>query len=531
MPRPRNIVEDHQVWIVEQYNNGISRQEIRDELRRRYDIEVSLATLSRRFVEWGLLKQRNEVPLTPEVLETIKSLIFRLGLNDTQIARRLHPERRWIRRINDDEERLKLMETTATAMLAISRESNVLALKGRVLLTPFIRQRLQLLIPRDPLWQLYKQLYPEEVDLRRRLTQRGKGRFLVPGPNYQWCIDGHDKLKHFGFEIYAAIDAYSRNIIWFYVGHTAATAISVTQQYLITCDVYRIRPWYLQSDLGSEVPLIAGAHWYMVRKSGGKVSFRDKTFSQGQRLKDCYKAATSTRNVKIEKWWESMLHASSRFWVDYFGELERDGDFDPEILEDQIALYAVYEDALRQELQEFVNTWNTHKIRLQKNRPHVIHGQPWYNYHFPDPKISANWGVPIDQSILQYLIHPIKSINIDNCLEPETKKWCREELSLIGFDEVKLGDYINLDKARPFKQFYIRLREKIRLHIQSGCQPILSYRLPPTGGVERYLELLDEARAAREEEEGNGVLAEAPLEEIGVEDEETDGEEDDNHIE
>lgn len=38
------------------------------------------------------------------------------------------------------------------------------------------------------------------------------------------------------------------------------------------------------------------------------------------------------------------------------------------MLEDQIALYGVFEDILRQELFNFVETCNLHKIRLQKSR-------------------------------------------------------------------------------------------------------------------------------------------------------------------
>ncbi|KAM4060318.1 hypothetical protein HRG_014235 [Hirsutella rhossiliensis] len=86
-----------------------------------------------------------------------------------------------------------------------------------------------------------------------------------------------------------------------------------------------------------------------------------------------------------------MLHVSSRQWVDYFGELARDGDFDGDMLEDQISIYAVFEDLLRRELFDFVEAWNLHRIRLQKNRPHVVHGQPWMNYHYPDPDKACNW--------------------------------------------------------------------------------------------------------------------------------------------
>jgi hypothetical protein len=104
--------------------------------------------------------------------------------------------------------------------------------------------------------------------------------------------------------------------------------------------------------------------------------------------------------------------ARSRQWVDYFGELARDGDFDGDMLEDQIAIYAVFEDVLRQELFDFVEAWNLHKIRLQKNRPHVVHGQPWMNYHYPDPSKACNWGIRIDRTVLSELVQPLADIDI-----------------------------------------------------------------------------------------------------------------------
>ncbi|KAM6514178.1 hypothetical protein FALCPG4_015336 [Fusarium falciforme] len=172
--------------------------------------------------------------------------------------------------------------------------------------------------------------------------------------HFFYQLQGASAAYTHGFEIYAAIDAYSRNIIWFSVGHSATTALRALKQYL------------------------AALEWH------GQV------FQQGKRLKDSYKAAPSTKNVKIESWWERMLHVSSRQWVDYFGELARDGDFDGNMLEDQIAIYAVFEDVLRQELFDFVETWNLHRIRLQKNRPHVVHCQPWMNYHYSDPDKACN---------------------------------------------------------------------------------------------------------------------------------------------
>jgi hypothetical protein len=49
----------------------------------------------------------------------------------------------------------------------------------------------------------------------------------MPGPDWIWLINGHDKLLLFGIEIYACINTYSRNIIWVYVGISNRTAYSV----------------------------------------------------------------------------------------------------------------------------------------------------------------------------------------------------------------------------------------------------------------------------------------------------------------
>ena len=513
MARPPNAIDQHRDYVTHLYLNGVSRSRIKHKLRKHHHVTANLSTISRRIASWDLPRQQTRTKETPELIETTRDLIFRVGLTEKQTLSvlqrqgwpitkrglkriRLHPDRRWVRRINSDEERLALLEKTEQVIIEMTRRSNAISGYGKSLLQPYLRQQKQLWVPRDPLFAMYKIMFPNEIEMRKRMFRRKKGQFLVPGPNYQWCIDGHDKLKAYGFEIYAAIDAYSRNIIWFYVGHSATTALSVLKQYLAACGAYGIRPWYLQADRGRETPLVAAAHWSFALAAEGRVEWNGRAFQQGKRLKDSYKAAQSTKNVKIEKWWESMLHISSRQWVDYFGELARDGDFDGDILEDQIALYAVYEDILRQELFDFVEAWNLHRIRLQKNRPHVVHGQPWMNYHYPDPDKTCNWGIPIDHSVLVELERPLADIDINTCLEPGTKEWCRQVLVEMGYDDVALGTHHEPDKLRPFKRFYLGLRDRIIQHIESGRRPLLAYRKAPTGGIAEFVSLTVSVRVS-----------------------------------
>jgi hypothetical protein len=70
-------------------------------------------------------------------------------------------------------------------------------------------------------------LDPEAIALRMRRMQSKKGEYIMPGPDWIWLINGYDKLLLFGIEIYACINAYSRNIIWVYVGISNWTAYSV----------------------------------------------------------------------------------------------------------------------------------------------------------------------------------------------------------------------------------------------------------------------------------------------------------------
>ncbi|OJJ07710.1 hypothetical protein ASPVEDRAFT_46950 [Aspergillus versicolor CBS 583.65] len=93
------------------------------------------------------------------------------------------------------------------------------------------------LIARDRLFSMYRELAPMAVHQRWQDLQRHRGAYFTPGPNFIWSIDGYLKLAPYGIEIYAAIDAYSRYIIWIYVGISSRTAVSVLRQFLDTLEV------------------------------------------------------------------------------------------------------------------------------------------------------------------------------------------------------------------------------------------------------------------------------------------------------
>ena len=144
----------------------------------------------------------------------------------------------------------------------------------------------------DRLYDLVKILDPEGVALRRYDFQRHRGQLIIPGPNFLWSVDGYCKLDAFGFEIYGVIDAYSRFIVWIYIGVSAHTSISCVRQFLDTVKERKIIPRILRSDRGVETGLIAAAHHRLRQVHEPDIS-----------LNDCFFYGTSTKNQRIESWW------------------------------------------------------------------------------------------------------------------------------------------------------------------------------------------------------------------------------------
>ncbi|KAM4063578.1 hypothetical protein HRG_014029 [Hirsutella rhossiliensis] len=86
----------------------------------------------------------------------------------------------------------------------------------------------------------YRDFTPENVRERWGRTRYTRRDFSIHGPDWVWSIDGYDKLKNWGFEIYAGIDAYSRYITWFYWAQVIypPTFINCTPKKADTANLY-----------------------------------------------------------------------------------------------------------------------------------------------------------------------------------------------------------------------------------------------------------------------------------------------------
>jgi hypothetical protein len=137
----------------------------------------------------------------------------------------------------------------------------------------------------------------------------------IKGPNWLWSIDGHAKLSKFGIDIYGCIDAYSRRIIWLYIGIGGHTQLCVARQFIEHVRLHEHIPKRVRADRGSETPIIGDFVYELTRNTMYKMG--EITFEQADQfdVKECWLFGTSMKNQRIEAWWNSLQRGQLRPWV------------------------------------------------------------------------------------------------------------------------------------------------------------------------------------------------------------------------
>jgi hypothetical protein len=133
------------------------------------------------------------------------------------------------------------------------------------------------------------------------MKKKRQDNYVVPGPDWLWCLDGHDKLVCFDIKIYGYIDVYSRKIIWFYVDNSNRTQVSVLRQYLYTIKAVGYCPNFIRSDKRREILIMADTHYYFYYTAYfNDLIILDEVFNQIC-LSDYYIYGKSTSNIQIKR--------------------------------------------------------------------------------------------------------------------------------------------------------------------------------------------------------------------------------------
>jgi len=180
---------------------------------------------------------------------------------------------------------------------------------------------------------------------------------------------------------------------------------------------------------------------------------------------------TSTANVKIESLWMRMLRSQTRPWLEFFHYLQNNGLYESDVLEDRVVFLFVFVPILRDEIATFVETWNEHRIRSQRNRPNHVAGIPNELY---TSDVAPRFGWTPDASLLLQLSETVKDFDPDAYLSDDSLTWCKGALQALGHSGTPLAkEFFPAIRHFLVPRWYRQLRIKAREHIESGDAPEL----------------------------------------------------------
>jgi hypothetical protein len=276
MVRPRICLDHVRNNIEALYRQKTAISSIIRYLADHHQVNISTASLYRELRRWKIPAHQHHSTITDTVRERIEQLYFDHGLSDAKILVSLTNEGftltftaiqttrkglNLLRRRNlEDYEAFR--QQLRSFFKDNRRTSNEVARMGRRYLYTYIRSQ-YFNVPRDLTFEVYREFYPNEIVDRRAAVNRRRRGFTVSGPNHTWSINAYLKLEPYGFEVYAAINTYSRFIVWFYVGISARTARNVLAQFITATKDRGYIPLYFRSDLGTETLLLATIHHYL----------------------------------------------------------------------------------------------------------------------------------------------------------------------------------------------------------------------------------------------------------------------------
>lgn len=227
-----------------------------------------------------------------------------------------------------------------------------------------------------------------------------------------------------------------------------------------------------------------------------------------------YSYGKSTKNQRIEAWWNLLTEGQTQEWKVFFAQLEAEGYFDGGDI-DKSCLQYIYMDIIRSHIHQFVGVHNSHSIRRQRLRAHYLPtGQPFLLYHYPDGVKDYKELVNIDT--LKILEAEVEDFDLDQYLPLQTIQLYTELLTKGGFST----EFIYSDPQH--RNAYIFLREKVSSYIFDGG--IISLFNAPTGAEDWIQAHKDNEIESHREHDSAMVIEETDDEESGLIDAEIEAE-------
>ena len=181
--------------------------------------------------------------------------------------------------------------------------------------------------------------------------------YCVAGPNSLWHIDSHHSLISWGFVINGGIDGFSRFVVYLQCA-TNNKSETVGELFLLATGKYEW-PSRVRSDYGGDNVVV----WELMEERRGS--------NRGS-----YLVGSSTQNQRIERLWRDVFRTVAHIFYYTFQSMEEAGIVDRNNNIHLFCLDFIFLPRINRVLESFVEAWNLHPIRTERNWSPV---QMWTN--------------------------------------------------------------------------------------------------------------------------------------------------------
>lgn len=261
-----------------------------------------------------------------------------------------------------------------------------------------IRKVYQLKVKQKTVMSLLREIDPDGVEARCRYRLKRR-LYKVPGPNFLWHSDNHDKLKRFGFPMYGFIDGSSRKVLSLEVMSTNNNPLVISNQYLKLVRKLKCTPTILRTDKGTEANIMGDLQIAL------RLNHEDDLAGLNSHIK-----GKSTHNQRIESYWREFRQHLGDAYSNIFKAMELDGMLQVDNKIHIECLRFCFGGVVKSYVLLTRKEWNEHHVRKQNGRD-IQGGRPNELYAWPERlgKLDCRQPVDLDNielALQEYSVEP-----------------------------------------------------------------------------------------------------------------------------
>lgn len=228
-------------------------------------------------------------------------------------------------------------------------------------------------------------------------------------------VDGNDKLKRFGFSIHAAIDGFSRKLLWLKVSRSNKDPKLIASYFLETVKRLNCVPKIVRLDRGTENFHLADLQCLLRYDHTDSCRHIASLFG------------SSNHNQRIERFWGVLRNNILQVYMDIFKDLEESGLLDLSVQDEVECLIFCFNDMVTSDIEQQMLFWNSHRIRKSKAAT-LPAGVPEFLYTMPRHYGYEDQRQSLDMQVLQHdVCCSLFNISSENC-DLAFQEWALTEM-------------------------------------------------------------------------------------------------------